>query len=1387
MKRFYLLSFILVLGFNGLYSQVISPKPKNQASELNKIKQTQSTQSAEIKADKQKKKENEAPPGPLQDKIEERKLIVKLTDADMSLIPKALNMQEMKLFGIAHLDIAVQNYPIKNIKQLYPHTQKSPKTAKRTEITKIFEIEYESDIPIMYLIKELRKSKLFEYVEASYIRELHASPNDTRLSEQILYFNQISAPDAWDIHKCQDGDEIVIGICDSGTEWYHEDLVANLWMNLGEDANGNGTVLVWDAGLGRYVFDPGDLNGIDDDGNGKVDDLVGWNFWTWDGTLARDPNGSSNNSHGTHVAGCAAAVTNNGKGVASVSWNVKFLPTKHSSNSSGNLVFNSYSGIAYLTDMGVDIINCSWGGLGFSFAEKDVIDYALDEGVVIFASAGNNYTDQIQYPSGYPGVVNIASVNRYDTKTDYSNYGVSVDVTAPGGDNMTFFSILSTIPPNIYSNKTGTSMASPIAAGAFALLKSYRNTWTNEQLIKQFLGSGDDISTENPDYSNMLGSGRINVENSLTATDVDITDQLRLHLISYVVNDEDIDGIPEYSESCELQFVVQNFNPLYGSTELNFVLSCDDPDITITNGSGSLAIGKDDLAQDNSLTFSISDDIETKEVTFKLKFASPDGILIGDEFFLKLLIIGKDANQIIIGYGESATEEFPMNRYYNYSVSEFIYLSSEMGDAVTISSIGFLKDNGDDTGNIDKVKIYFKHTTNSTLSDGNYSLSGFTKVFDGAFENLFESGWMSVQLDNFFQYNGTSNLQVLIIKDYQDYTSDYPEWGYYETAQSRLRYNYDDDILPSYLYSNAYMPMVRFGLNTEFSKYVYIGNGLISYIGMPLNRYYNYNVTESIYYQFEIGPEETFTALHFNKGLGEDTEPIEDVRIYIKHTTDATLPQGEYSLNGYTKVFDGDIPNEILSGWITVPFISDFEYNGTDNLQILVIKGYQEWIGLDFAPLWRISTVSQNRCRYNYDDNEMPTVLEQSTMLPNIRLSKKVVIVPPTVSTSNISDITDETAVCGGEVTDDGFGEITARGVCWSKNQNPTIADNITNDGSGLGSFTSDLTGLDAETTYFVRSYATNYAGTAYGEQKSFTTEEEVVYIPVPESWGFTNFTGNNATVVLPKDITPKIGNRVFLKGDAIGYFYKRDNQLVCAGYSVWHYANLAITVWGDDSETAIKDGFAVDELYEVKIWDGQLGKEYNTNITYSTGNNYYTVNGYSIIGSLEVLLTSTQAISLATGWNLISSNIEPLESNIEDVFGAIADNIVLVKNNQGQIYYPLFEINDIGDWNKTEGYQVYTSNSTTLEVLGFQIKPEETPINLGAGWSIVGYLRSSSQNIEAAMKSLTDDEALIIAKNNLGQIYYPLFGINDINDMLPGQGYQIYLIKASTLQYQAN
>ncbi|PKL85630.1 MAG: hypothetical protein CVV22_06920 [Ignavibacteriae bacterium HGW-Ignavibacteriae-1] len=165
----------------------------------------------------------------------------------------------------------------------------------------------------------------------------------------------------------------------------------------------------------------------------------------------------------------------------------------------------------------------------------------------------------------------------------------------------------------------------------------------------------------------------------------------------------------------------------------------------------------------------------------------------------------------------------------------------------------------------------------------------------------------------------------------------------------------------------------------------------------------------------------------------------------------------------------------------------------------------------------------------------------------------------------------------------------------------------------------------------------------------------------------------------------------------------------------------------------------------------------------------------------------AAQIISLNLGWNLISTYVEPEFAALENIFSEIEGSTVIVKNNSGQIYYPEFDINDIGDWDVKQAYQVYMSKAEMLTIPGEMVVPETTEITLTTGWNMLAYLRDNAMDIENALATLVADDKLVIAKDNMGNVFYPAFEINMIGDMLPGQGYQIYLTSGATLTYPEN
>ena len=317
------------------------------------------------------------------------------------------------------------------------------------------------------------ESGLIDYIEPNYQFSIDAVPNDPRLDELWGMHNSgqsggtadvdIDAAEVWDVST---GDEqIVVGVVDTGIDYNHPDLKANMWLNPGEIAG----------------------NGIDDDGNGVIDDLHGYNAINDSG----DP--FDDHSHGTHCAGTIAAVGNNEKGVVGVMWNAKLVALKFLSSSGSGYTSDAVKAIDYaigLRQRGVNlrVLSNSWGGGGASQSLKDAISRANAAGILFVAAAGNSARDNDTsptYPANYPveNVVSVAAVSRSGALAYFSNWGKSsVHLAAPG------VQILSTVPNAGYSSFSGTSMATPHVAGVAALAFSQqarRSPQEMRELLKQ--------------------------------------------------------------------------------------------------------------------------------------------------------------------------------------------------------------------------------------------------------------------------------------------------------------------------------------------------------------------------------------------------------------------------------------------------------------------------------------------------------------------------------------------------------------------------------------------------------------------------------------------------------------------------------------------------------------------------------------------------------------------------------------------------------------------------------------------------------------------------------------------------------------------------------------
>ncbi|MBA2113443.1 S8 family peptidase [Bremerella alba] len=302
------------------------------------------------------------------------------------------------------------------------------------------------------------------------------TPNDASYSS-TYGMNQIDAPEAW--NKTTGSDSVVVGVIDTGVDYTHPDLAGNIWTNPGEIAG----------------------NGIDDDNNGFIDDVHGYDFVNNDG----DP--MDDNHHGTHVAGTIAAQGNNGRGVSGVAWNTSIMALKFLSASGAGYTSDAVRAINYATmmrtqyDVNIRVLNNSWGGGGFSGSLEAAIQASEQADILFVAAAGNDGTNNDSnphYPSNYDvsNVISVAATDKNDNLASFSNYGAStVDIAAPG------VGIYSTIAGGYYASFSGTSMAAPHVAGVAALAFAYDPDATAAEVKDAILGGGDLISGLNGDVS----------------------------------------------------------------------------------------------------------------------------------------------------------------------------------------------------------------------------------------------------------------------------------------------------------------------------------------------------------------------------------------------------------------------------------------------------------------------------------------------------------------------------------------------------------------------------------------------------------------------------------------------------------------------------------------------------------------------------------------------------------------------------------------------------------------------------------------------------------------------------------------------------------------------
>ncbi|GEM_PF-2576304 len=370
------------------------------------------------------------------------------------------------------------------IRERFPaRTARAPAGSKHIPTYGIFTVRFDPAHAVGAACHAIQETGQVVYAEPDRIVTLDYTPNDPYFSSDLWGLKKIDCPAAWDTAS---GSGVVVAVIDSGVDLDHPDLQNRLWTNPGETAG----------------------NSSDDDSNGYVDDVNGWDF------VHNDNDPDDDNGHGSHCAGTVAAEENNGTGVVGVAFSARIMCLKGmGSGGSGNDT-DLDNCLNYAINNGAHVMSNSWGGHGYSNTYAVTVSNAVSSGVVpVFAAGNDNQCGSMHSPSNCPSAFSVAAMNISDGRASFSNYGIKIDVTAPGRD------IRSTVPGGGYAVYSGTSMATPHVSGVVAVMLSdlaARSQNATVEQVRQMLRAYCD-DTEAPGWDRREGHGRVNVNNMMGA------------------------------------------------------------------------------------------------------------------------------------------------------------------------------------------------------------------------------------------------------------------------------------------------------------------------------------------------------------------------------------------------------------------------------------------------------------------------------------------------------------------------------------------------------------------------------------------------------------------------------------------------------------------------------------------------------------------------------------------------------------------------------------------------------------------------------------------------------------------------------------------------------
>jgi subtilisin family serine protease len=677
-------------------------------------------------------------------------IVVKLKDNPVNVLSKVSSLP-------AELNVKLSRFKFSSAKQMF----KSNPLKAATALDKIVITKYSTGVDPFFVASKIKETdNNIEWAEPKYVRRIALTPNDPDFLSKQEFLTSIQAEDAWNIST---GDtNIIIAIVDTGVDWPHPDLYANIWHNWKEINN-------------NWAGDP------------YAYDSIGWDFG---GLGDAEENATPDNNpiedvpvHGTLVAGTADAVTNNGIGVAGIGYKCKIMAVKVSqanlidSSTGDPYIVYGAEGIQYAAENGAKVINCSWGGYGYSNAEQAALTYAQNNGALIVAAAGNDATSKQFYPAAYPGVLSVTATgqnNNYDSVASFSNYGQDVNLAAPG------VNIYSTWQPNRndtneYLYGVGTSFSSPLTAGVAALVCARFPNYTPLQVAEQVRVNCDNIDTYNPGYIYQIGKGKLNAYKALADSN---SESVRAVHIQYSDAPPGGNGNGIFEPGENISVAVKFVNYLRPIQNLTVTLVSMNPYATVNNASFSISsLGTLDSIDNYSseFSFTLANSIPSNSfLLFRLDFND------GDYSDFQLISVsvnptysdqsGNNVSLTITSKGDIAFNDYPNNTEgsgFQYKKGNNLLFEGALMYGTSSNSIkDAARDSAD--GNAQDNSFYIVQPLSIQIAK-DLSFQHGVNIFDD--NNSQYSSGITTQLDSYTYSSPSDNNYIILNYSFSDNTT----------------------------------------------------------------------------------------------------------------------------------------------------------------------------------------------------------------------------------------------------------------------------------------------------------------------------------------------------------------------------------------------------------------------------------------------------------------------------------------------------------------------------------------------------------------------------------------------------------------------------------------